>query len=159
MSHIIFKLEEDKSSATSSLTHTHTHTHTQHACVCVCVCVLFIGIVQRNWTCLTWKSALEIKSLLLLLLSSLFIASLLAFLLGPGSLSSLLDSSTVSVWKQPSLREEATVSGSVAVDVEGWGSDEIGPSVSGSFRFWSPFFYSFSFLPNGWMVQNFFPNF
>ena len=33
------------------------------------VCVLFIGIVQRNWACLTWKSALEIKSLLLLLLS------------------------------------------------------------------------------------------
>ena len=32
------------------------------------VCVLFIGIVQRNWACLTWKSALEIKSLLLLLL-------------------------------------------------------------------------------------------
>ena len=31
------------------------------------VCVLFIGIVQRNWACLTWKSALEIKSLLLLL--------------------------------------------------------------------------------------------
>ena len=28
------------------------------------VCVLFIGIVQRNWACLTWKSALEIKSLL-----------------------------------------------------------------------------------------------
>ena len=41
-----------------------------HACVCVCVCVcmLFIGIVQRNWACLTWKSAIEIKSLLLLLL-------------------------------------------------------------------------------------------
>ena len=38
------------------------------ACVCVCVCVLFTGIVQRNWACLTWKSALEIKSLLLLLL-------------------------------------------------------------------------------------------
>ena len=49
------------------------------ACVCVCVCVracvracvcvllLFIGIVQRNWACLTWKSAIEIKSLLLLL--------------------------------------------------------------------------------------------
>ena len=37
-------------------------------CVCVCVCVLFIGIVQRNWACLTWKSAIEIKSLLLLLL-------------------------------------------------------------------------------------------
>ena len=32
------------------------------------VCVLFIGIVQRNWACLTWKSAVEIKSLLLLLL-------------------------------------------------------------------------------------------
>ena len=32
------------------------------------VCVLFIGIVQRNWACLTWKSAIEIKSLLLLLL-------------------------------------------------------------------------------------------
>ena len=31
------------------------------------VYVLFIGIVQRNWACLTWKSALEIKSLLLLL--------------------------------------------------------------------------------------------
>ena len=37
-------------------------------CVYVCVCVLFIGIVQRNWACLTWKSAIEIKSLLLLLL-------------------------------------------------------------------------------------------
>ena len=43
-------------------------------CVCVCTCVrvcvcvllllLFIGIVQRNWACLTWKSAIEIKSLL-----------------------------------------------------------------------------------------------
>ena len=33
------------------------------------VCVLFIGIVQRNWACLTWKSAIEIKSLLLLLTS------------------------------------------------------------------------------------------
>ena len=33
-----------------------------------CVCVLFIGIVQRYCACLTWKSALEIKSLLLLLL-------------------------------------------------------------------------------------------
>ena len=32
------------------------------------VCVLFIGIVQRNWACLTWKSTIEIKSLLLLLL-------------------------------------------------------------------------------------------
>ena len=32
-------------------------------CVCVCVCVLFIGIVQCNWACLTWKSAIEIKSL------------------------------------------------------------------------------------------------
>ena len=32
------------------------------------VCVLFIGIVQRNWACLTWKSAIEVKSLLLLLL-------------------------------------------------------------------------------------------
>ena len=41
-------------------------------CVCVCVCVLFIGIVQRNWACLTWKSALEIKSLLLLLLLLMF---------------------------------------------------------------------------------------
>ena len=30
------------------------------------VCVLFIGIVQHNWACLTWKSAIEIKSLLLL---------------------------------------------------------------------------------------------
>ena len=30
----------------------------------VCVCVLFIGVVQRNWARLTWKSALEIKSLL-----------------------------------------------------------------------------------------------
>ena len=29
--------------------------------------VLFIGIVQRNWACLTWKSAIEIKSLLLLI--------------------------------------------------------------------------------------------
>ena len=38
------------------------------ACVCACVCVLlllFIGTVQRNWACLTWKSAIEIKSLLL----------------------------------------------------------------------------------------------
>ena len=35
---------------------------------CARVCVLFIGIVQRNWACLTWKSAIEIKSLLLLLL-------------------------------------------------------------------------------------------
>ena len=35
-------------------------------CVCVCVCVLFTGIVQHNWACLTWKSAIEIKSLLLL---------------------------------------------------------------------------------------------
>ena len=53
-----------------------------HVCVCVCVCVcvsvcvcffflllLFIDIVQRNLACLTWKSAIEIKSLLLLLLS------------------------------------------------------------------------------------------
>ena len=41
------------------------------ACVCVCVralLLLFIGIVQRNWACLTWKSAIEIKSLLSLLL-------------------------------------------------------------------------------------------
>ena len=37
-------------------------------CVCVCVCVLFIGIVQRNWVCLRWKSAIEIELLLLLLL-------------------------------------------------------------------------------------------
>ena len=36
--------------------------------VCARACVLFIGIVQRNWACLTWKSAIEIKSLLLLLL-------------------------------------------------------------------------------------------
>ena len=28
----------------------------------------FIGIVQRSWACLTWKSAIEIKSWLLLLL-------------------------------------------------------------------------------------------
>ena len=35
---------------------------------CARACVLFIGIVQRNWACLTWKSAIEIKSLLLLLL-------------------------------------------------------------------------------------------
>ena len=34
---------------------------------CERVCVLFIGIVQRNGACLTWKSAIEIKSLLLLL--------------------------------------------------------------------------------------------
>ena len=33
---------------------------------CVCVCVLFICTVQRNWACLTWKSAIEIKSLLLI---------------------------------------------------------------------------------------------
>ena len=32
-------------------------------CVCVCLCVCFICIIQRNWTCLTWKSAIEIKSL------------------------------------------------------------------------------------------------
>ena len=38
------------------------------ACVHACVCVLLIGIVQRTWACLTWKSAIEIKSLLLLLL-------------------------------------------------------------------------------------------
>ena len=31
---------------------------------CVCM-LLFIGIVQRSWACLTWKSAKEIKSLLL----------------------------------------------------------------------------------------------
>ena len=57
------------------------HMFMMHACMCVCVCVcvcvcgcccccclllLFIGIVQRNWACLTWKSAIEIKSLLLL---------------------------------------------------------------------------------------------
>ena len=36
--------------------------------VCACVCVWFICIVQRNWACLTWKSAIEVKSLLLLLL-------------------------------------------------------------------------------------------
>ena len=38
-----------------------------YLCVCVCarVLLLFIGIVQRNWACLTWKSAIEIKSLLL----------------------------------------------------------------------------------------------
>ena len=35
----------------------------------MCVCVLFISIVQRNWACLTWRSASEIKSLLLLLLT------------------------------------------------------------------------------------------
>ena len=35
---------------------------------CARVCVFFIGIVQRKWACLTWKSAIEIKSLLLLLL-------------------------------------------------------------------------------------------
>ena len=40
------------------------------------VCVLFIAIVQRNWACLTWKSALEIKSLLLLLLLLLLLACL-----------------------------------------------------------------------------------
>ena len=39
-------------------------------CMCVCVCVLFIGIVQCKWACLTWKSAIEIKLLLLLLLFS-----------------------------------------------------------------------------------------
>ena len=42
-----------------------------YVCVCGCVCVcmlLFMGIVQRNWACLTWKSAKEMKSLLLLLL-------------------------------------------------------------------------------------------
>ena len=46
------------------------------ACVCLCkyMCMLFIFIVQRNWACLTlksmltWKSAIEIKSSLLLLL-------------------------------------------------------------------------------------------
>ena len=35
---------------------------------CARVYVFFIGIVQRSWACLTWKSAIEIKSLLLLLL-------------------------------------------------------------------------------------------
>ena len=43
-------------------------------CVCVCVCararvcarVWFIYIVHRNWARLTWKSAIELKSLLLL---------------------------------------------------------------------------------------------
>ena len=33
---------------------------------CALACVLFIGIVQSNWACLTWKSAIEIKLLLLL---------------------------------------------------------------------------------------------
>ena len=42
--------------------HIHTHTWMKR----VYVCVLFIGIVQRSWACLTWKSAIEIKSLLLL---------------------------------------------------------------------------------------------
>ena len=37
-------------------------------CVCVCVCVWFICIVQGSWACLTRKRALEIKSLILLLL-------------------------------------------------------------------------------------------
>ena len=37
------------------------------ACVCVCVVggggvLLFIGVVQNNSACLTWKSAIEIKS-------------------------------------------------------------------------------------------------
>ena len=36
-------------------------------CACMCVLLLFIDIVQRNWACLAWKSAIEIKSLLLLL--------------------------------------------------------------------------------------------
>ena len=36
--------------------------YTHISCVGLCV----HGIVQRNWACLTWKSALEIKSLLLL---------------------------------------------------------------------------------------------
>ena len=40
---------------------------------CARACVFFIGIVQRNWACLTWKSAIEIKSLLLLLLLYLFV--------------------------------------------------------------------------------------
>ena len=40
---------------------------------CARVCVFFIGIVQRNWACLTWKSAIEIKSLLLLLLLLLWL--------------------------------------------------------------------------------------
>ena len=34
--------------------------------VCVCVSVLFICIAEHKWACLTWKSATEIKSLLLL---------------------------------------------------------------------------------------------
>ena len=34
-------------------------------CACMCVLLLFIDIVQRNWACLAWKSAIEIKSLLL----------------------------------------------------------------------------------------------
>ena len=33
---------------------------------CALACVLFIGIVQHNWACLTWKSAIEIKLSLLL---------------------------------------------------------------------------------------------
>ena len=46
---------------------THTHSRTRVCvivcvCVCVCVCVWFICIVQCSWACLTWKSAIEIKS-------------------------------------------------------------------------------------------------
>ena len=40
----------------------------QNQCVCVCVCVVHWHCTA-NWACLTWKSALEIKSLLLLLLT------------------------------------------------------------------------------------------
>ena len=39
---------------------------------CARVCVFFIGIVQRNWACLTWKSAIEIKSLLLFIIINVF---------------------------------------------------------------------------------------
>ena len=41
-----------------------------HACVCVCVGGGggFVCIVGRNWACLTWKSSMKVKLLLLLLL-------------------------------------------------------------------------------------------
>ena len=48
------------------------------SCYDACVCVVVVVIVhwhcvQRNLACLTWKSAIEIKSLLLLLLSDMFL--------------------------------------------------------------------------------------
>ena len=36
--------------------------------LCMCFCIFVFAPVQRNWACFTWKGALEIRSLLLLLL-------------------------------------------------------------------------------------------